>query len=572
MVEQSAAALPVETGGILLGYRADDDVVVTELLVVANPSASSLRYIRDDVKANELLNDWFASHPDDSLTGYVGEWHSHPGIGPASGLDLSSARATARRANGPIALLVCAPGPLVWLDAFVLRRARFRRISTERVPIEVQNESMDSRDRLPEGAVRSDGPVFISYRQSDGSERATELEHLLRSAGLVVWRDKTDLRAGNTADRLDQALTGGLSGAVLVVTDNIKHSQVVREQELPRLLQLDESADFSLCIANEIPHPDDDSRPDFGAPDRLLGRTESVLRNKKQSNSRTETGRLEIVRDLVMHRVELRRKSIEDRNGVLTILTQTRPEPFAVDAASDADLHVRLRPAATGRLPSSSGLLDLKQTLPIVADAIFAARARVVRISGGMHLSVALALGAALPETRLGDIEVIDLRGGVWSSQPSSDPQPHVLELRTVETSRPMDEGARPRLAVLLTVTPNADEAAFRRLVNEIPGGFSAAIRIGVEPATMIDCAEAARISAEVAQHLKRLSAELDRAEVHLAFHGPYGLAVLVGRLLNTLRTVVYEWDDDEDRGPAYHPVLALNPGTVGAPITKVLS
>jgi hypothetical protein len=48
-------------------------------------------------------------------------------------------------------------------------------------------------------------------------------------------------------------------------------------------------------------------------------------------------------------------------------------------------------------------------------------------------------------------------------------------------------------------------------------------------------------------------------------------MAVLVGRLLNTLRVVVYEWEDDEVLGPAYHPVLALNPGIVAGPITQVL-
>ncbi|MCC6266812.1 MAG: SAVED domain-containing protein [Dehalococcoidia bacterium] len=572
MIRAAAQALPVETGGILLGYRSGKEIVVTDLLVVPNPSATPQRYTRDDVRANELLIEWFAGHPEDPLTGYVGEWHSHTGIGPASGLDLKSAAATARRARGPIALLVCAPKPLLWLDAFVLRKARFRRVSAQRVSLEVQDEPVDIQDALPEGAVRSDGPVFISYRQSDGWERATQIEHLLRAAGLVLWRDRNDLRAGNTRDRLDEALTGGLSGAVLVVTEDIKHSDIVRNNELPRLLQLDERPEFSLCIANEVPNPNDVDRPDYHAPDRLLARSDAVLSDKKQSNSRTEAGRLEIVRDLLMHRIELRRHSIRERGGVLTVLTQTRPETFAGDAAADADLHVRLRPADRGRLPSAAGLADLKQTLPLVADAVFTAGVRVVRLSGGMHLSVALAIGAALPETRLGSIEVVDSRENIWSSEAgASDPKIHVTTLVPVETIRPPKEGTRARIATFVTLTPNADEAAFRRLLAEAPRGFSSAVRIAVEPGTLLDAAEAARIAADVAGHIKRLSAEQDRAEVHLAFQGPYGIAVLVGRLLNTLRLVAYEWDDEEERGPAYHPVVTLSPGVVGGPITGVL-
>ena len=62
------------------------------------------------------------------------------------------------------------------------------------------------------------------------------------------------------------------------------------------------------------------------------------------------------------------------------------------------------------------------------------------------------------------------------------------------------------------------------------------------------------------------------RAEVHLAFHGPYTMAVLVGRYLNTLRTVVYEWDGNKKDEPRYKPVLILEPGVTGGPIIDVCS
>ena len=37
------------------------------------------------------------------------------------------------------------------------------------------------------------GPVFISYRQSDGAELAKCLDRFLRAGGLVPWRDLVDL-------------------------------------------------------------------------------------------------------------------------------------------------------------------------------------------------------------------------------------------------------------------------------------------------------------------------------------------------------------------------------------------
>ena len=41
-------------------------------------------------------------------------------------------------------------------------------------------------------------PVFISYRQKDGTGVAGELAWLLRAAGIPVWRDRDDLPPGDT--------------------------------------------------------------------------------------------------------------------------------------------------------------------------------------------------------------------------------------------------------------------------------------------------------------------------------------------------------------------------------------
>ncbi len=70
--------------------------------------------------------------------------------------------------------------------------------------------------------------------------------------------------------------------------------------------------------------------------------------------------------------------------------------------AGDDDLHIRIQAAGDGRLPSRTGLQLLQTTLPLTSDAIYATRAQTVRIRGEAHLSAALALGAALPETKIG--------------------------------------------------------------------------------------------------------------------------------------------------------------------------
>ncbi|MFF1446240.1 SAVED domain-containing protein [Streptomyces sp. NPDC058295] len=574
----SAAAqqLPQETGGILLGYREDANVVVTHALVVDGPGASTHTYVRDDVTANTLLTEFLAGRASDDPTGYVGEWHSHPAPSGPSPKDIAALRATARQHDGPVALLVYAPGRQNPFFGLIARRQRWGRVISKAATVLRPPSRFQALGPLPEGAVRRDGPVFISYRHSDGSPQAESIENLLRAAGLVVWRDRTDLRPGTTTDRLEQALTQGLSAAVLVVTPQIAHSDIVRERELPRLLQLDEDPAFSLCIANKTPRAGSDTQCDYAAPDRLLRLAPSqILADKKQSNMLQPSGEREIVCDLLMHRVEQRKSAIRNEGRAFTIRVQTRPDPFAVDAGED-DLHIRIRAADDGRLPSREGLKLLQTTLPLISDAVYATGAHTVRVTGGAHLSVALALGAALPETKIGNAEVVDLRDALWTSvQAGDDPLTSELHTQPVDLAPAQTSDGHNRVAIFVSLTPAPDRTAFEQLLHDSNDRFTAAATVSVtsrDSGGLLDPREAARLSTAIAQQIKELAARNGRAEVHLAFHGPYAMALLVGRYLNTLRTVVYEWDNATPEGPPrYTPALVLEPGATGGPITEVL-
>ncbi|WOH18097.1 SAVED domain-containing protein [Paenarthrobacter sp. GOM3] len=563
---ETAKNLPREAGGILLGYRESNTVVVTNALAVGSAHATTSQYVRDDILANTLLEEFLDERADDDPTGYIGEWHSHPAPQGPSHTDLGSIRAIAKTSDGPVALVVHATSDSAPFHGVVSQRQRFRSVTSASVRVVVPESRFLPLGPLPPNAVRGDGPVFISYRQTDGTEQAKRIEHLLRAAGLVVWRDYRDLRAGTTTDRLELALTQGLSAAVLVVTPDIVYSEIVRERELPRLLQLDEDPDFSLSIANTVGRPGSASKCDYEAPDRLLRLApKRILADKKQSNMFDPESELEITRDLLMHRVEQRKSIIRTEARAFTIRTQTRPTPFALDA-DDEDLHIRVNSAPTGRLPGSEGLHLLRKTLPLISDAIYAARAPRIQIVGGAHLSIALALGAALPETKFGTVGAVDVRGETWSSDnDSADPMSNVILAEELVSTSEQNTG---RVAVFVTLTPGADRTAFERLISASEQPFTKAFMLS-STTTRIDPLEAGRLSASIAQHIKRIAAENGRSEVHLAFHGPYTMAVLVGRHLNTVRTIIYEWDNVNV--PSYVPTLALEPGSTEGPITDVM-
>jgi len=571
IASETARRLPLETGGILLGYREADNLVITHALVVDGGGATNNRYVRDDVRANERLKEFLSDRAEEDPIGYVGEWHSHPAPSGPSTIDRDAMRAAAKTAEGPIALLVFTPGNTGAYFGLIARRQRFGRVVARDANVTLPAPRFGQLGPLPDGAVRGDGPVFISYRQSDGTEQAETLENLLRAAGLVVWRDRIDLRPGTTTDRLEQALTKGLSAGVLIVTPDIVDSEIVRERELPRLLELDEDPAFSLCIANKIARPGSKSKCDYDAPDRLLRLTQArTLADKKQANVLDSAGELEIVRDLLMHRIEQRRPEIRAEDRDFAIRIQSRPAPVAVDADDD-DLHIRIKEAIEGRLPAPDGVELLRKTLPLTGDAVFATGARHVQISGGAHLSIGLALGAALPETKISNVAVLDVHNNVWESTPASD-DPAVTQLHSetfpIEDTRASN--AAKRVAIFVTLTADPDLTAFERLVVESAEGFASVEIISVTTSNRIDPLEAGRLSQAVAQHIKRLSAEHGRAEVHLAFHGPFPMAVLVGRYLNTLRTIAYEWDGDTINGARHRPAIAIEPGVAGGPITEV--
>lgn len=568
---ETANRLPLETGGILLGYQENGTIVATHALVVEGQGATTNRYVRDDIRADEHLQEFLEQRAEDDPIGYVGEWHSHPAPCGPSTVDHAAMRATAKVSSTPIALLVFAPGPTGAFFGLIARRQRFGKTTMKEAIVSLPPSRFPPLGPLPDGAVRGDGPVFISYRQSDGTAQADALEDLLRAAGLVVWRDHTDLRPGTTTDRLEQALTRGLSGGVLVITPDIAHSDIVRERELPRLLQLDADPNFSLCIANTVTRAGEGLKCDYVAPDRLLRLAPArTLADKKQANMRQPSGEVEIVRDLLMHRIEQRKPRIRAEGRDFTIRVQSRPTSSALDA-DEEDLHIRLKPSDDGRLPSRAGLELLQKTLPLTSDAVYAAGAKSVRVSGGAHLAVGLAVGAALPETKIGKVIVIDLEDNAWTSA-APDDDPHNTEL-TIEPAQPEPDRTaelQHRVAIFVTLTPHADRTAFEQLVNDSANGFDAAEIISLGSTERIDPREAARLSAAIAQQVKKLSASQGRAEVHLAFHGPFAMAVLVGRHLNTLRTIVYEWEANSNDGARYQPVVTLEPGVANGPITEV--
>lgn len=481
------------------------------------------------------------------------------------------------------------------------------------------------------------GPIFISYRRSDGTQLAELLDNYLRAGGLVPWRDLVDLPPGETAQRVTEAFEEGISQAIFLVTPEINRSRFVAETEIPPLVELDQdqacAAPFRLHVVNTIPDPRVPGGIDVNAPMRLINGTglwppsspdfakaaQIDLANLKQYALLEDRVDLrQLLHDLLEARLTARVDTLADKE--ITIQTQTRPEGNAKSRMSGTnrrdftakdeddpyDLTVRLRQDSKTDVPSELGLLCLKESLPLMVDAMFAHGVEKVKLGGGGHPSLLWAVGASLPTTRMatGNFQVLDIYGQAWHEgvptkteiEKASQPDGELLRGVAVEHQKQgridreqyqvspshTDRGLIPeegltRAAVLLEFGTMAKGAAFDAMADTLPRNC-VTLKLTIEKrngdAVMqrdrIPSVEGFRLAQSIIDHLRDLSAKgID--ELHVVCAIPVAMAALLGRMTNTLTIVLHEWGVNwETRNREYLPVVRFEPGAANGPITRV--
>ena len=416
-------------------------------------------------------------------------------------------------------------------------------------------------------------PVFISYRQIDGTQITTELAWLLRAAGIPVWRDKDDLPPGDTDERLAQAIDDGLSGGVLVVTPGVVDSRVVKMIEAPRLIDLHRThPEFALGITNAI--ETESGGLDYEAPDRVLQPKPGTLQGVDQKAADRD-GLRDLVKGLVWHRIAQHRALVAADDSTFSLSVQTRNVGQVYDRTG-GQLDIRVRPSPHERLPDAGGLRDLALTIGLLPDAVTRSGAQRVRITGGAHLSVAFAIGAALPSSRVGRLDVVDQRNATWASgDEATIPEPALLQVKDEGAATPAISG-RPAVAVYLDLSGHPSDAAYERFLDENGPALTAWQQIVSALPGLLDPGQAAALAGEAAARIRALSTENSNAHVHLLLRCPFPIAVQVGRLTNTLRVTAYEWDDSEpgsgdDLRPRFVPAMNLRASAASGVITDVL-
>jgi hypothetical protein len=419
-------------------------------------------------------------------------------------------------------------------------------------------------DREAHGGVDVHGPVFISYRQSDGTPTSASVARRLRAAGVPVWRDKTDLPPGDTTARLQEAIDAGISGAVIVITDHVIESQVMREVEVPRLLELHRSDPrFALQIVNKVRAG---GKVDYAAPDRLLQLAPGTLKGVDQQPATTK-GLQGAARALVELRVARHRDV--GAHDLFAVSVQSRNEGRASDV-SNATLGVRLEASLDGRLPSRVGLEDLRWVCSLLPTLFVESRQSVVSISGGSHLSPAFAIGAALPSTRAGRMLICQgSHGAVWDSASAVTGASSAFGLLEEARDGATGPAATASAVYVDVVAGEASDFAFDQFWAQHSAEIREALVLRSEQRIQISAEQGPALAAEIMARIRALWGRCGNGEVHLFLRVPFPLAVLLGRLSNTLSVTVYEWTAAD--GARYVPALRVESGAQPSAVREIV-
>lgn len=374
------------------------------------------------------------------------------------------------------------------------------------------------------------GDVFISYRHSQ-KQIAVELDQRLREHGIPVWRDERKIGPNPLESQLEAVLgSGDISGALLLVSEDIVDSPTIVNVELPGIHSLHEANDdffvFVLCCpgisagqAKEILgaidtlhdfsewyfHSLNQSDPDSPNYDAIV---ENVLKKRLDTNLQHSTEAVPVVCSIHTH---------EHRE-------QTNESWFHADLSHHFDTGLPNQGVWNSRiLPTITRLTD--QLARKAGD-------RRIDFTGQAHLPIAFAVGAQYPTPR-----------GIHATWTQQDPNLNVTtwdgklppEEAGTTVDRQLKDSDNTDLAVLLSLTDEV-RPEVGNTTRYLPA-FHTVVEITRDDFDTIITPEQGVEIASTFQETVRgeLNAHPNLEKIHLFQSAPVGLAFLLGQYTNTL-------------------------------------
>jgi SMODS-associated and fused to various effectors sensor domain len=401
------------------------------------------------------------------------------------------------------------------------------------------------------------GRSFLSYRRFRADE-AGLLVQAQHDHGIPTWQDVRNLGSVPTEDELRHVLADPTTAsAVLFVTSEVEDSPIIRNVEIPRIIQRAEAGDGFFVVP-------------LAAGGLDYAKAAEVTSNHLSAQNLADWNMYKIpaptvspaiaadtANRVLVQRMQTIHHALPEGATLRVGLFVRQPPPFSAGVALTLDWSSRF----TGKEASPDVWQNaLLPALDRVAKAIRQhAPGRDVEAFGLPTLPAAVAFGCAFVATsglRTSWRQIaLGVADQVWSLAASRTDS----GFRSRIVSK--DAGARD-IAVLVSVADNIEPVFASYQKNLAP--IRALVHItreGFYPHLIRSPEEAADVAAIVQDGMRTARREYGNiGSVHLFMAAPAGLAVLVGQLLNTFGSVQTYEHVSVDGSGAYRPAALLRP------------
>ena len=401
------------------------------------------------------------------------------------------------------------------------------------------------------------GRSFLSYKRSRRDEAALLIQ-AQHDHGIPTWHDVHDLGSVPTEDELRRVLADpNTASAVLFITPEVENSTVIREVEVPKIVQRAEGRDGFFVVP-------------VAAGGLAFAKAAEVTSNhlsaqnlsdwnmhKVSASAISSSDAAEIANRVLAQRLEAIHLQLPQGQPLRVGLYARRPPPFAPGTALALDWSARFVEKETTPETWRDALLP---ALERVAKAVRQhAPGREIEAFGLPTLPAAAAFGCAFLSTsglRASWRQIATGRDDqIWTlAQPKED---------SGFKAQIMSKDASARdIAVLVSIADNT-EPVFAAYQKSLPPlrALVHVMRLGTYPHVIRTPGEATDVALAVQDGMRTARREYGNiGTAHLFMAVPAGVAMLIGQLLNTFGTVQTYEHVTVDGSGQYRPAALLRP------------
>ena len=401
------------------------------------------------------------------------------------------------------------------------------------------------------------GRSFLSYKRSRRDEAALLIQ-AQHDHGVPTWQDVHDLGSVPTEDELRRVLADPTTAsAVLFITPEVENSTVIREVEVPKIVQRAEGRDGFFVVPVAAGGLEFANAAEVTSNHLSAQNLSDWNMHKVSASAISSSHAAEIANRVLAQRLEAIHRQLPQGQPLRVGLYARRPPPFAPGTALALDWSARfVEKEATPETWRDALLPALERVAKAVRQH---APGREVEAFGLPTLPAAAAFGCAFLSTS-------GLRASWRQIAPGRDDQLWTLAQPKEDSgfkAQIMSKEVSARdIAVLVSIADNT-EPVFAGHQKNLPPlrALVHVMRPGTYPHVIRTPGEATDVALAVQDGMRTARREYGNiGTAHLFMAVPAGVAMLIGQLLNTFGTVQTYEHVTVDGSGQYRPAALLRP------------